>query len=102
MANPDILAGLAQNKHPGQLVIGFAAETGDSLQNYLEFGREKARRKGADLLVINRVGFDAGFGDVETAVTIVDGQGATVAQASGTKREAAAAILNTIVERTNR
>ncbi|MGV4415662.1 bifunctional phosphopantothenoylcysteine decarboxylase/phosphopantothenate--cysteine ligase CoaBC [Trueperella pyogenes] len=102
VANPDILAGLAQNKHPGQLVIGFAAETGDSLQNYLEFGREKARRKGADLLVINRVGFDAGFGDVETAVTIVDGQGTTVAQASGTKREAAAAILNTIVERTNR
>ncbi|MEW6921177.1 bifunctional phosphopantothenoylcysteine decarboxylase/phosphopantothenate--cysteine ligase CoaBC [Trueperella pyogenes] len=102
VANPDILAGLAQNKHPGQLVIGFAAETGDSLQNYLEFGREKARRKGADLLVINRVGFDVGFGDVETAVTIVDGQGATVAQASGTKREAAAAILNTIVERTNR
>ncbi|VEI12443.1 bifunctional phosphopantothenoylcysteine decarboxylase/phosphopantothenate--cysteine ligase CoaBC [Trueperella bialowiezensis] len=94
--NPDILAGLAREKRPGQIVVGFAAETGDGDADYLEHGRRKARRKGADLLVINKVGETAGFGAVDTAVTIVDRDGATVAEAAGTKADAATAIFDSI------
>lgn len=51
--NPDILAEVAADRaRPGQLVVGFAAETDDVLAN----GREKLRRKGCDLLVVNEVG----------------------------------------------
>ena len=94
--NPDILAGLARERREGQTIVGFAAETGDAETDYLEFGRQKARRKGADLLVINRVGTEAGFGDVDTAVTIVDRNGGTVAEAAGSKADAAAAIIDSI------
>ena len=67
------------------MIVGFAAETGDH-RSFEQLGREKARRKGADLLAINQVGHAAGFGDVDTAVTLVDAAGDTVAQWEGTKR----------------
>ncbi|MDY5404047.1 MAG: bifunctional phosphopantothenoylcysteine decarboxylase/phosphopantothenate--cysteine ligase CoaBC [Trueperella sp.] len=101
VTNPDILAGLTRNRRPNQIIVGFAAETGDDTNDYLEFGRQKARKKGADLLVINRVGERTGFGDVDTAVTIVDSDGRTVGEAAGTKREVAVAILSTISTRKN-
>ena len=50
---PDILAGLAGRKRPGQTVVGFAAEHG---QGALEYGREKLARKGLDAIVVNDVG----------------------------------------------
>ena len=56
----DILAEVARRRRPGQLIIGFAAET----ENQMENGRAKLLRKGADAIVINDVtgagiGFDA-------------------------------------------
>lgn len=56
----DILAEVAATRHPGTLVVGFAAETEDHLQH----GRDKLLRKGADALVLNDVarpgvGFDS-------------------------------------------
>src|SRR5690606_11672474 len=48
--NPDVLAGLVAGARPGQVVVGFAAETGDEHGSVLDHGRAKARRKGADLL----------------------------------------------------
>lgn len=95
--NPDILAGLVKDRRPGQVVVGFAAETGDEETTYVEFGRLKARRKGADLLVINQVGAACGFGDVETEVTIVNSAGQTVAEAAGTKSDVARAIIQSIM-----
>jgi len=47
----DILAEVARRRRPGQLVIGFAAET----ENRMENGRAKLLRKGADAIVINSV-----------------------------------------------
>ena len=61
-----------------------------------EHGRAKAIRKGSDLTVVNRVGDAAGFGDVDTAIAIVDGTGATVAEARGSKAELAGIILDAI------
>ena len=56
----DILAEVVRRRHPGQLIIGFAAET----ENRMENGRAKLLRKGADAIVVNdvagdRVGIDA-------------------------------------------
>ncbi len=57
--NPDILAEIsAERARPGQLVVGFAAETDDVLAN----GRAKLARKGCDLLVVNEVGEHKAFG----------------------------------------
>lgn len=56
--NPDILAALGEKK-THQFIVGFAAET----QNSLAFGLEKMKRKNADMLVVNDVTVPgAGFG----------------------------------------
>ncbi|MBI5252201.1 MAG: bifunctional phosphopantothenoylcysteine decarboxylase/phosphopantothenate--cysteine ligase CoaBC [Desulfomonile tiedjei] len=57
--NPDILAELGRIKREDQIIVGFAAETQDVLQN----GRTKLRKKNLDMLVLNDVskpgaGFD--------------------------------------------
>jgi len=56
----DILAEVARLRRPGQLIVGFAAET----ENRMENGRAKLLRKGADAIVVNDVsaeglGFDS-------------------------------------------
>src|SRR5690625_717218 len=94
--NPDILAGLVTGRRPGQVVVGFAAETGDEHGSVLEHGRAKARRKGADLLAVNAVGQDTGFGDVPNAVHLLDAAGEQVGAASGSKHEVAAAIWDAV------
>jgi phosphopantothenoylcysteine decarboxylase/phosphopantothenate--cysteine ligase len=56
----DILAEAVRHRRPGQLIVGFAAETENSVEN----GRAKLLRKGVDAIVVNDVsapglGFDA-------------------------------------------
>lgn len=98
--NPDILAGLAAEKRPGQIVVGFAAETGDSDASYLEHGIAKAKRKGADLIAVNKVGTAAGFGDVQTELTFVGSDGTVRGLATGSKAIVAAALVNEIFKLT--
>lgn len=76
--NPDILRELAARRPPGQVVVGFAAETHDVLRN----GRAKLAAKGCDLLVVNQVGPGLVFGasDTEAVVLAADGTEATVAR----------------------
>lgn len=93
---PDILAGLVQARREGQVVVGFAAETGDEQATALEHARAKARRKGADLLVFNDVSGTRGFGDVPNDVVFLDAEGTEVGRASGTKREVAEALVERI------
>jgi phosphopantothenoylcysteine decarboxylase/phosphopantothenate--cysteine ligase len=59
--NPDILAGLVRERPAGQVVVGFAAETGDETGDPLDHGRRKLARKGCDLLVVNAVGDGKAF-----------------------------------------
>ena len=47
----DILAEVSKHRRPGQLIVGFAAETQDPMEN----GRAKLLRKGADAIVVNDV-----------------------------------------------
>ena len=96
--NPDVLAELAgERRRPGQIVVGFAAETGDTDGDVLSHGREKARRKGADLLAVNAVGGGLGFGTADNAVTILDAAGAVVGTAAGSKDVVADAIWDAVV-----
>ncbi|MGH3793397.1 MAG: bifunctional phosphopantothenoylcysteine decarboxylase/phosphopantothenate--cysteine ligase CoaBC [Pseudonocardiaceae bacterium] len=62
--NPDVLAELVLRRPEGQIVVGFAAETGDADGDVLAHARAKLARKGCDLLVVNAVGDGRAF-DVE-------------------------------------
>jgi len=56
--NPDILAGIGHHERRPHLVIGFAAET----QNVVENARAKLAKKGADIIVANDVSHNSGIG----------------------------------------
>ncbi len=81
----------------GQVVVGFAAETGDADASVLEHARAKARRKGADLLVVNAVGGGRGFGTTTNEITVLDRDGDVVGTAAGTKDEVADAVWDAVV-----
>ncbi len=89
----DVLSALGDRRREGQLVVGFAAETGDT---GLERAREKLARKGADLFVLNDVSRpDIGFDASDNEVTLLTASGErTVAKAP--KEEIAAAVLDEV------
>lgn len=94
----DVLAELVTAPvRAGQVVVGFAAETGDDGASVLEHGRAKARRKRAHLLAVNAVGADLGFGTDHNDVTLLDADGGVVTRASGTKDAVADALLDAVV-----
>ncbi len=68
----DVLAGLVESRRPGQLIVGFAAETAEDETELLALGRAKLARKGCDLLVVNDVRGGALFGSQDTAVYVLD------------------------------
>ena len=70
--NPDVLAGLvADRSEPGQVLVGFAAETADTPEQLLELGRHKLARKGCDLLVLNAVGGGRVFGRTDSEIRLL-------------------------------
>jgi len=98
--NPDILAELASARlRAGQVVVGFAAETGDPVASVLQHGRAKALRKGADLLVVNEVGGGRGFGSTENSVVILDAAGNVLREAAGTKDAVSELIWDLVAAR---
>ena len=91
----DILAGLGAGKRPGQIVVGFAAETNDVVDN----ARGKLERKNADLIVANDVSAPGvGFAHDTNAVTIVGHDGLTRSVPLGTKEEIATAVFDAVAE----
>lgn len=96
---PDILAGLVRGRRAGQVVVGFAAETGDSAGSIAEHGAAKARRKGADLLALNDVSGGRGFGTPDNALTFLDASGAEVGRVAGSKLTVAHGLLDAIADR---
>ena len=70
--NPDILAELVATRAPGQVIVGFAAETHD----VVERARAKKQSKGCDLLVANDVSTEgSGFEAEDNRVTLIDERG---------------------------
>jgi len=57
--NPDILATVGHHAKRPKLVVGFAAETNDVIEN----ARGKLVRKGADMIVANDVSHSSGIGE---------------------------------------
>jgi len=94
--NPDILQEISASKRPGQVVIGFAAETEADDATMLEIGRAKIARKGSDFLVINRVGWTEGFATESNTIVVVNAAGVIVGEASGSKASVADRILDVL------
>jgi len=72
----DVLAALVTDPpRAGQLVVGFAAETGDATGDWLTLGRAKLAAKGCDLLVVNQVGDGLGFEVADNAAVVLGADG---------------------------
>jgi phosphopantothenoylcysteine decarboxylase/phosphopantothenate--cysteine ligase len=97
--NPDILAELVAARRPGQVLVGFAAETGDETGDVLDHGRAKLARKGCDLLVVNAVGPGLAFGRPDNAAVILGSDGSEVPVALGPKSALAAAVWDAVAAR---
>jgi phosphopantothenoylcysteine decarboxylase/phosphopantothenate--cysteine ligase len=98
--NPDILAEIAgggprERPHPGQVVVGFAAETDDVLAN----GRRKLLRKGCDLLVVNEVGERRTFGSEENEAVVLAADGTETPVPHGPKEALADVVWDLVVPR---
>jgi phosphopantothenoylcysteine decarboxylase/phosphopantothenate--cysteine ligase len=71
VATVDVLATLGTRRAPGQVLVGFAAETASGPE-LVEQGRAKLAAKGADIIVANDVSAPgAGFGHDQSAAVIV-------------------------------
>jgi len=62
--NPDILKFVGDNKKPGQIIVGFSAET----ENVIENSQKKLKTKNADLIVANNVLEEGAGFDVDTNI----------------------------------
>ena len=94
--NPDVLRGLVTARRPGQLIVGFAAETVQNDDELLERGRRKLARKGCDLLAVNAVGWGEGFESNDNELLILGSDGAVLQAARGSKAQTAHALLDAI------
>ena len=94
--NPDILRELSGNRaRPGQVVVGFAAETGDVLAN----GRAKLAAKGCDLLVVNQVGGGLAFGTSDNEAVVLAADGGETRVERGPKEALAEVIWDLVASR---
>jgi phosphopantothenoylcysteine decarboxylase / phosphopantothenate---cysteine ligase len=90
----DVLSGLAERRRDGQLIVGFAAETG---ARALDHGRDKLARKRLDAVVVNDVGERGiGFDSADNEVTILTPE-TELHVPRTTKTEVAAAILDAVL-----
>ena len=91
LPTPDILEELGRRKKPGQVLVGFAAETGDLEANALK----KLRRKNLDLIVANRIGQDGeGFESDTNRALVIDRHGRKTELPLMPKEAMAAAVLD--------
>ena len=98
--NPDVLAELvaARGSATSPVIVGFAAETGDSEHTVLDLAREKFVRKGCDVLVANEVGLDKTFGQDTTTVHILRRGVDAVTHVGPASKHAVAATLWDVVQ----
>ncbi|MEU8813051.1 bifunctional phosphopantothenoylcysteine decarboxylase/phosphopantothenate--cysteine ligase CoaBC [Actinoplanes sp. NPDC048796] len=90
--NPDIAAELGAAKREGQILVAFAAETHDALEN----ARAKLIKKRADLIVVNEVGVDRVFGADHNEVTLLGADGSTASHAELPKDDVADMIWDRV------
>ncbi len=90
---PDILAGLGAAKRPGQILVGFAAETESLRQN----AADKLRRKHLDLIVANDVSAPGAGFEHDTNEVLILGEGIEQNVSLTDKRAIAGAVLDAVV-----
>jgi phosphopantothenoylcysteine decarboxylase/phosphopantothenate--cysteine ligase len=95
VTNPDIAAELGQRRHAGQVLVAFAAETGDVEAN----ARVKLARKKADLIVVNEVGQDKVFGADSNTAFVLDADGSVTAFPEQSKEDLADAVWDLVTKR---
>lgn len=92
---PDILQAVSAQRRANQVIVGFAAET----TNVVENARDKVRRKFLDFVVANDVSAPGvGFSHDTNAVTLVFPQGDEIAVGLSDKHTIASAILDSVVK----
>jgi len=100
--NPDILAAVAKQRQRSnwpRVVVGFAAETQDLLQN----AQSKLTRKALDLIVANDVSAaDAGFAVDTNRVTLLDADGTQETLPLQSKTAVAERVIAAVIQRLNR
>ena len=90
----DVLAALGRRRRTGQILVGFAAESGPGAR---ERARAKLEEKGADLFVVNDVSqHGVGFGHETNAVTILDRRGNSTDVPLAPKPTIAAVVLDAV------
>ena len=95
-ATPDILAEVGRRRRPGQVLVGFAAETSDAV----EHAGAKLVAKNLDLVVANDVSVPGvGFDHDTNQVTILGADGSRREVSRVAKREVAVAVMDEIVRR---
>jgi phosphopantothenoylcysteine decarboxylase/phosphopantothenate--cysteine ligase len=98
--NPDILAEISSHRaRDGQVIVGFAAETGDESGSVMDHARAKLARKGCDLLVVNDVSGGAVFGSPDNEAVILGADGAAVDVPRGSKSALAHVIWDQVATR---
>ena len=91
----DILLSLGKNKRPGQILVGFAAETDDLLKN----AQGKLQRKNLDYIAANIVGVPGrGFAADNNAITLIGRDGSQTEFALQSKKNLAEALLQHILK----
>ena len=94
--NPDIAAWAGEHKHPGQAVLGFAAET----ERLLENAAGKLRRKKLDIIVANQVGgAECAFGADQVRAAILTREHPSEEPRLMLKSELVAALFETATAR---
>lgn len=92
---PDILQAVSSQRRDTQVIVGFAAET----SNVVENARDKVRRKFLDFVVANDVSAEGvGFSHDTNAVTLVFPQGDDIAVGLRDKHAIASVILDSVVK----
>jgi phosphopantothenoylcysteine decarboxylase / phosphopantothenate---cysteine ligase len=97
--NPDILVELVAARESGQIVVGFAAETGDASGDPLHHGRAKLARKGCDLLVVNAVGDGRAFEVPDNAGWLLGADGTELELEPGSKALLASHVWDAVAAR---
>ncbi|MGX7829266.1 bifunctional phosphopantothenoylcysteine decarboxylase/phosphopantothenate--cysteine ligase CoaBC [Actinokineospora sp. 24-640] len=99
--NRDVLAELVEARRgsadrKAQVIVGFAAETGDTGADVLDHARAKLARKGCDLLVVNAVGEGKAFGTEDNSGWLLSSDGTEQPIELGSKSQMATEVWDAV------
>ena len=93
--NPDVLAEISRDRPRQQVIVGFAAETDNALDN----GHRKLAAKGCDLLVVNEVGDGVAFEVAHNQAVVLDNAGVVAEIPLGPKAALAQVVWDLVAAR---